>query len=222
MVLFTEGEDKDAGVVAAAQKAAASDLIIFNIGIGSAEGEILRVKDAKGRTDYMRDEQGNVVKSHLNETLLQQIAGATKGGFYLPLRGATAIDALYQKGLAPLPKSESQEKVIRHYHESFVWPLGLAIVLLLTEMFFPERKRATKPMGTAGAPVKAVQMVAIFILIAFPLAASASTSSAMREYNAGKYDQALKDYEQLLQRKNEDPRVHFNAAAAAYRSRIFD
>src|SRR6266566_3497689 len=49
MVLFTDGEDQDSGALAAAQKATASDLIIFTIGIGSAEGEILRIKDAKGR-----------------------------------------------------------------------------------------------------------------------------------------------------------------------------
>jgi len=142
MVLFTDGEDQDSGALAAAEQAAASDLRIFTIGIGSAEGEILRIKDAKGRTDYIRDEQGNAVKSHLNEALLQQIAGATKG-FYLPLRGATAIDTLYQKGLAPLPKSESQEKVIRHYHESFVWPLGLA---KLPASNVPNREKST------GAP----------------------------------------------------------------------
>ena len=50
------------------------------VGIGTPDGELLRVKDAKGRTDYIRDDQGNVVKSHLNEALLQQISGATPGG----------------------------------------------------------------------------------------------------------------------------------------------
>jgi Ca-activated chloride channel family protein len=45
-----------------------------------------------------------------------------------------------------------------------------------------------------------------------------SPSSALREYKAGKYDQALKEYEQLLQRKSDDPRLHFNAGAAAYRN----
>ena len=39
----------------------------------------------------------------------------------------------------------------------------------------------------------------------------------MREYNAGKYDQALKEYEKLLENKKDDPRLHFNAGAAAYR-----
>jgi len=50
----------------------------------------------------------------------------------------------------------------------------------------------------------------------------ASPSSALREYKAGKYDEALKEYERLLQKKSDDPRLHFNAGAAAYRSRQFD
>ena len=98
LVLFTDGEDHDSGALEAAEKAAKEGLRIFTIGIGTAEGELLRIKDAQGGSDYVRDEQGNVVKSHLNERLLQQIAGATEGGFYLPLRGAKVIDTLYDAG----------------------------------------------------------------------------------------------------------------------------
>ena len=116
-----------------------------------AEGELLRIKDAQGGSDYVRDEHGNVVKSHLNERLLQQIAGATEGGFYLPLRGAKAIDTLYDQGLAKLPKSEHQEKLVRQYHERYHWPLAVAIVLLLVEMLFPERKREPKDQKPATA-----------------------------------------------------------------------
>src|SRR5450759_4248922 len=109
LVLFTDGEDNDTGVLEAAQKAADAGLKIFTIGIGSKEGELLN-------PDLVRDEQGNAVKSHLNEALLQQIAG-TAGGFYLPLRGADTINTLYERGLEPLPKSEGKEKLVRRYHE---------------------------------------------------------------------------------------------------------
>src|SRR2546425_115026 len=74
LVLITDGEDHDSGALDAAKKAAESGLQIFTVGIGSAEGELLRLKDAKGRSDYIRDAQGNVVKSHLNEDLLRDIA----------------------------------------------------------------------------------------------------------------------------------------------------
>jgi len=49
-----------------------------------------------------------------------------------------------------------------------------------------------------------------------------SPSSALREYKAGQYEEALKEYEHLLQRKGDDPRLHFNAGAAAYRNRQFE
>ena len=224
LVLFTDGEDHDSGALEAAEKAAKAGMRIFTIGIGTAEGELLRIKDAQGASDYIRDEQGNVVKSHLNERLLQQIASATEGGFYLPLRGAKAIDALYDQGLAKLPKSQHQEKFVRLYHERYHWPLAVAIILLLVEMLFPERKREpkVKRAGASAAQSPLRPAVAVLLLMLLPTALRGSPASALREYKAGNYDQALKEYEQLLKRKSDDPRLHFNAGAAAYRNRQFE
>ena len=224
MVLFTDGEDHDSGAVEAAEKAAKAGMRIFTIGIGTAEGELLRIKDAQGGGDYIRDEQGNVVKSHLNERLLQQIAGATEGGFYLPLRGAKAIDTLYDQGLAKLPKSEHQEKFVRQYHDRYHWPLAVAIVLLLVEMLFPERKREpkAKPASAPSAQPALHTAATVLLLLLLPTALRGSPASALREYKAGQYDQALREYEQLLKRKGDDPRLHFNAGAAAYRNQQFE
>jgi len=60
------------------------------------------------------------------------------------------------------------------------------------------------------------------LLLLGVLPAVASPSGALRDYKAGQYDQALKEYERLLQRKADDPRLHFNAGAAAYRNRQFE
>jgi Ca-activated chloride channel family protein len=219
LVLFTDGEDNDENAVSAAEAAAKEGMKIFTIGIGTAEGELLRVKDAKGRTDYIRDAEGNVVKSRLNEGLLQQIAGATEGGFYLPLRGAKTIDTLYEKGLAPLPKSEGQEKLVKRFHERYHWPLGLALLLLLIEVLLPERRRAKPQTANPSASVSAV--LAAFVLL--PAVAGASPASALKAFNAGQFTNALTEYERLLteqtkQQKPEDPRLHFNAGAVAYRA----
>ena len=67
-------------------------------------------------------------------------------------------------------------------------------------------------------------MRTFFILayVLWPALLFGSPASALREYKAGQYDQALKEYEQLLRRKSDDPRVHFNAGAAAYRNRQFE
>jgi Ca-activated chloride channel family protein len=224
LVLLSDGEDQDTGALEAAKKAAETGMRIYTIGIGTAEGELLRIKDAQGHPDYIRDEQGNVVKSHLNERLLQEIASATPGGFYLQLRGAKTMDTLYAEGLAKLPKSEHQQKLVKNYQERYYWPLGLGILLLIIEMLIPERKREPKtadavPAGARPA-LRTATAVALFGLIA--QAAWASPSSALREYQSGKYDEALKEYEKLLQKNSNDPRLHFNAGTAAYRDQKFD
>jgi Ca-activated chloride channel family protein len=229
LVLFTDGEDHDSDALAAAKKAEDAGVIIFTIGIGSAEGELLRIRGADGQTDYVRDENGNVVKSHLDESLLQQIAGPSGKGFYLPLRGANTIDLLYQRGLAPLPKTESQEKWVKRPRERYQWPLALAVVLLIIEMLFPERKAPSAVQRNMNSsekepPVRRESVIAaaITILLLISAPAFASPATALREYRSGNYDDALKDYEHALQKKNDDPRLHFNAGAAAYRSGQFD
>ncbi|MGO8835866.1 MAG: VWA domain-containing protein [Limisphaerales bacterium] len=228
LVLFTDGEDNDTGALEAAQNAAKAGLKIFTVGIGTAAGDLLRVTDASGNSDYVRDPEGNVVKSHLNEALLQQIAGAT-GGFYLPLRGASTMDTLYERGLAPLPASEGKERLIRRYHEQFQWPLTAAILLLLAEMFLPERRRERPGVGRAGLPVgqDARQRVpagalAIVALVFLPFVAGASPSSALREYNTGNYTNALQEFSRLALIRTNDLRLIFNAGAAAYRATNYD
>ena len=226
LVLLTDGEDNDSetGALAAAQNAAKDGLNIFTVGIGTAAGDLIRVMDANGNPDYVRDEQGNVVKSHLNENLLQQIAGAT-GGFYLPLRGADTMDTLYERGLEPLPKSESSEKRIHRYHEQFQWPLAIAILLLLAEMFLPERSSPTAKKSNAQSPKSKVEKAAVAILIAFlflPVAANASPASAMGDYKSGNYTNALAEFSRLAEIQTNDLRLVFNAGAAAYRTTNYD
>src|SRR5438552_2708777 len=165
LVLLTDGEDHDSGAVDAAKKAAEAGLQIFTVGIGSAEGELLRIKDANGRTDYVRDEDGNVVKSHLNEELLKDIAKETQYGIYLRLQGAKSIETLYQQGLSRLPKSEHQEKLVRQYRERYHWPLALACILLAIEMLFPERKREPESKTLAQPSVKLAQAAALIMLL---------------------------------------------------------
>ena len=197
LVLLTDGEDNvnSGEALAAAQDAARAGLKIFTIGIGTTQGALLN-------PNQVRDPDGNAVKSHLNETLLRQIAAAT-GGFYLPLRGANTMEMLYDRGLAPLPKSEGEERLVRRYHEQYQWPLAMAVLLLLAEMFLPERKKSTarSPQSQIEAPVVAALMGVLLL----PMAAQASPSSALRQYNTGNYTNALEEFERLAQMQHQRP-----------------
>ncbi|HYG21677.1 MAG TPA: VWA domain-containing protein [Verrucomicrobiae bacterium] len=217
LVLFSDGEDHDSDAVKAAEQAAREGLRIFTVGFGSAEGELLRVKLPTGQTDYVRDAAGNVVKSRLNEGLLQEVAKAGSG-FYLPMRGAKVIETLYQNGLAPLPKSESQERWVRQPRQRYHWPLAIGLFLLVMEMCIPERRPAARRSGKQVLPAAAA-MLAAAALACVPV--HASPSAGFRDYEAGKFGEALKQFEEALGRKPDDMRLRFNAGAAAYRQQLF-
>jgi len=215
LVLFTDGEDNDEGALEAAQNAAKEGLKIFTVGIGSADGTLVTIADANGNSDYIRDEKGQVVKSHLNETLLQQIAAAT-GGFYLPLRGADTINTLYERGLAPLPKTQGKDLTIRRYHEQFQWPLLAAIILLIWEFLLPERTPSRRRQYSATAAA------AVFALLLLPFGVKASPTSALKDYQSGHFTNALAEYQKIATVKTNDLRLVFNAGDAAYRATNFD
>lgn len=213
LVLMTDGEDHDSDAVTAAREAAAKGLRIFTIGIGSPEGELLRVRDAKGRTEYLKDADGNVIKSRLNEALLQEIATAGNG-FYLPLRGAKTIETLYEKGLAPLPKTESEAKLYKRYHERYHWPLAAAIVLLIIEMLWPARRR-TASARTTTPPAPATVIGLLLLALFASASAEASASRALRAYRSGDFEAAQREYQRLLEKQPDDARLALNAGTAA-------
>jgi Ca-activated chloride channel family protein len=100
--------------------------------------------------EYHRDAEGNVVKTRLARSVLEQVA-KEGNGFYLLLSGATTMEVLYRQGLEPMPKSELSSRRVRRYHERYIWPLAVAVVLLLVEMFVPERKPVTSCPTAAGS-----------------------------------------------------------------------
>ena len=98
------------------------------------------------------------------------------------------MDTLYERGLAPLPKSENKEKLVRRYHEQFHWPLTAAMLLLLAEMFLPERKKSKvqKSLQTATkSKVETPAIVALIAILLLPVAAKASLAGALRDYKSG-------------------------------------
>ncbi len=179
LVLLTDGEDHDSGAVAAARAAADAGLRIFSLGVGTPQGEVLREVDDQGKMTYVRDAQGEVVKSQLNQALLQQVA-AEAGGFYLPLRAEGAIEMLYQKGLAGLTKSDLSSRLYRRYHEKYQWPLGFAILALITELFLPERlgKLRRSPSSAASARSAGVAL----LILSSSAALQAGPGRAQQEY----------------------------------------
>jgi len=214
LVLMTDGEDHEAGVTDAAQKANEIGMKIFTIGLGSPKGELIQLPDPKtGQLEFLKDESGNVVKSRLNEPLLRDLATGT-GAFYLPMQGADTMERLYDAGLAGLTPNRIENQMTKRFFERFQWPLGLAILLLLGEMLLGEGRR---PSGKTGAA--ALAALGLFLLAPTALASPADARRAMERDDFGT---ALRLYEKLLEERPEDARLHYNAGAAAYGAGEFE
>lgn len=140
IVVLTDGEDHEPGAVEAARAASENGIRVFTLGVGSAEGAVLRSSDPYGNAVFIRDESGNAVRSRLNEAALKEIADAG-GGFYLPLQNRQTIQTLFERGLDALPKADLKSGRQRQWIERFQWPLGLAILLLIAEIMLPEQRR---------------------------------------------------------------------------------
>jgi Ca-activated chloride channel family protein len=141
LIIITDGEEleSESSVLKAAEEARKEGILIFCVGIGSQDGELIALT-VNGKTEFLKDQAGNVVKSRLNEALLQKIALAT-GGSYVRA-GATefGLDALYRQRISKLEKVEFQDKLTKRYDERFQIPLALALALFLLEPLISEKK----------------------------------------------------------------------------------
>jgi len=223
LIMLSDGEDHDDRALDAAREAAEAGIRIFTLGVGTTTGEVLRAVNEDGALEYIKDSEGNVVKSRLNEALLQEIATVGQG-FYLPLAAPNSIDTLYEQGLAPLPRSEISSRLTRRYHERFYWPLGLAILLLAIETVLPRagRDRPTNH-GLQDPPRRSHALIPALLgtMLAASQVSAASPGSALEAYENGQFQTALEAYEQLLEKNPTDPRLAYNLGTTAYRAGDF-
>ena len=141
LILITDGEDHKGDPIKAAEKAKKEGIKIFCVGIGTPEGELIPITDKQGNRVFLKDRNGNVVKSRLNESILQKIALVT-GGDYIRATGAEfGLDLIYEKKIEKMKKREIKSRMIKRYEERFQIPLALALILLLLESSINEKRR---------------------------------------------------------------------------------
>jgi Ca-activated chloride channel family protein len=141
LIIITDGEDLEGGIDAAIQRAKASDITVYCVGIGSKEGELVPIKGPGSGMSFLKDQEGDLVKTKLNEQVLQKIAVET-GGIYVKASGIEfGLDLIYNERLSKLEKQEFKSRMEKNYHERFQLALIPVIILLLIEPFIGYKKR---------------------------------------------------------------------------------
>jgi len=139
MILITDGESHEGDAAAAAERAADAGIRIFTVGMGTADGELIPLGDEGGGHAFLKDREGNVVKSRLDENTLADIAEKTGGAFVRAQGGTLDLETLFENELAALDRRELESAIERRYEARFQVPLVLALLLLAVESLIGDR-----------------------------------------------------------------------------------
>ena len=136
IILITDGENHEDDAIGAAKKAKEAGVKIMVVGIGKPEGSPIPVP---GSNNFMKDRQGNVVVSRLNEEMCREIAAAG-GGIYVRADNTNSAVRALEHEIEQLSKSEIETKVFTDYNEQYQSFVLIALLLLIIEFFIFSRK----------------------------------------------------------------------------------
>lgn len=142
LVLVTDAEHHEGDFGPAMSRGVQGGVKLYVVGIGSTEGVPIPVYDERGvQQGFLRDEDGNVVTTRLDEETIQnmvRLAGATyvRAGV-----GGTAFEELMDEIAGGLGE-EIDALQVTQFEEQYQIFLGLALLLLLADLLVSDRRRA--------------------------------------------------------------------------------
>ncbi len=136
IILITDGENHEDDAVAVAQRAKEMGIQVLVVGIGKPEGSPIPLP---GTNNFIKDRQGNVVVSKLNEEMCREIAQAG-GGIYVRCDNSNTATKAIQKELDKLATQEIETQVYTDYNEQFQSFALIALLLLVIDFFIFNRK----------------------------------------------------------------------------------
>ncbi|MEO1260485.1 MAG: VWA domain-containing protein [Bacteroidota bacterium] len=139
LVIISDGENHEDDAIELAKTAQESGIQVHTIGIGSPDGVPIPVYNRYGQKDFRRDNEGNVVITKLNETMMQQIAAAGGGTFVRATNVTAALKLIFDK-INELEKEEFETAKVADYESWFQIPLAVALFLLVLEFLILPRK----------------------------------------------------------------------------------
>ena len=136
IILITDGENHEDDAIGAAKAAAEKGIHVNIEGMGDPKGSPIPIQ---GSNNYMKDKDGNVVITKLNEQMGQEIAAAGNGMYVRADNTNSALKAL-QKEIEKMNKTELDSKVYSEYDEQFQIFAWIALFLLIADFMTLDRK----------------------------------------------------------------------------------
>lgn len=125
IILITDGENHEDDAISAAKRAAAKGIKIYTIGIGTPEGAPIQING-----DFIRDAEGNMVVTKLDENILRQIALLTDGAYIRSTNQSLGLTEIISK-INDTEKKEFSAMMFEEYNEQFQYFIAGALIMLI-------------------------------------------------------------------------------------------
>ncbi|MDP6039131.1 MAG: VWA domain-containing protein, partial [Candidatus Latescibacteria bacterium] len=142
LILITDGENHVNDPIAVAEEAAEAGIRVFAVGVGTSEGELIPIRNGD-RVDYLKDTEGKIVKTRLDEATLKEIARVTDGLYVRASGGGIGLQAVYAQ-IAEMEKRDLGTQKYAQYIHRFQWPLALALMCFAGEALLSDRRKGVE------------------------------------------------------------------------------
>ena len=134
VIVITDGENHEDDPVSAASQAAEMGIRVFTIGVGSAEGKPIPVSGG-----LLKDKDGNIVVSRLDEKTLMEVAKAGNGMYVKAGNSEFGLNPIVDE-IDKMDDEQYSSVVFEEFDEQYMYFFALALVFLVVEMLIGERK----------------------------------------------------------------------------------
>ena len=134
IIIITDGENHEDDPVAAAKQAAEMGIKVFTVGVGSPEG-----KPIPYQGELLKDKDGNIVVSRLDEKVLRDIASAGNGAYVRAGMSEFGLNPIVDD-IKKMDEEMFNSVVFEEFDEQFMYFFAIALVFMVIEMLVGERK----------------------------------------------------------------------------------
>jgi Ca-activated chloride channel family protein len=138
MIIITDGENHEDDPLKEAEDASKAGIVIHTIGIGSANGVPIPIIN-NGKKDYLKDVDGNIVVTKLDEDILKKIALSTNGNYVRANNSNIGLDEIYAQ-IKKMKKQDLESTMYTEYNDQFQIFSAIAVFFMIIDFIIMDRR----------------------------------------------------------------------------------
>ena len=217
IILITDGENHEDDPVAAARDAVDMGARVFCIGVGSPEGKPIPMDGG-----LLKDKDGNIVVTRLDEQTLRDIASAGQGLYVRAGNTEFGLNPVIDE-IRTLQDKEFQSVVFEEFDEQYMYFFAIALVFLLLEFFMSDTRNRRSLFGRSGRTLAV--LAALLVFSPAVLSAQSDRSEVRagnRDFKKGQYREAEIDYKRALIADSASVTAKYNLGNALYKAESYN